>query len=143
MSAQIYTQSALELTGWFLNRGYPSNLIKETTSDLTFRDTQKYLEQKDNKTLEECTTLLRVRQHPAISSAAIYRALEDKDLPFKNIVVRPRPSTIGELITRASSSGVRSDYVLRSTSSNKDSAEKPPTDKEQVSTTNNKDQKVS
>ena len=103
-SPEIFAQSALELTGWFVNRGYPKDLIKETTSDLTFKDRERYLEQRDNKTLEECTTILRVRQHPAINSTAIYRALEDRDLPFVNRVVRPRPTTIGELITKASSS---------------------------------------
>ena len=61
--------------------------------------------------------LLQVRQHPAISSAAIYRALEDRDLPFVNRVVRPRPTTIGELIIKASSLSVRSDYSLRSSKS--------------------------
>ena len=116
-SLEIFAQSALELTGLFVNRGYPKDLIKETTSDLTFKDRERYLEQRDNKTLQECTMLLRVRQHPAISSAAIYRALEDRDLPFVNRVVRPRPTTIGELITKASSSSVRSDYPLRSSKS--------------------------
>ena len=125
-SAQIYAESAQELTGWFTRRGYPINLIKETTNDLTFRERGKYLEQKDNKTLEECTTLLRVRQHPAISSTAIFKALEDKELPFKNVIARPRPPTIGELITKASSSGVRSDYALRSTDKPTDKpADKP------------------
>ena len=40
--------------------------------------------------------------------------LEDKDLPFKPKVVRSKPTSLRELITRATSSGVRSVYNLRS-----------------------------
>ena len=104
-----------------MNRGYPQDLLKETTKDLMFEDRARYLEERDSKTLEECTTLLRVKQHPVISSAAIYRALDDRELPFINKVVKTRPTTIGELITRASSSAVRSDYALRS--NNRDTKE--------------------
>ena len=132
-SAQIYAESAQELTSWFTKRGYPTNLIKETTSDLSFKERNKYLEQKDNKTLEECTTLLRVRQHPAISSTAIFKALQDPELPFKNVISRPRPPTIGELITKASTSGVRSDYALRSA----DKATQPADPSKQATTSSN------
>ena len=117
----------MELMEWFTNRGYPKDLLKETTSNITFKDRSRHLEQRDNKTLEECTTLLRVRQHPAITSAAIYRALEDRDLPFFNKVVRLKPTTIGELITKASLSSVRSDYSLRSTSGNRPTTLAEPT----------------
>ena len=126
-SAEIYAQSAMELMEWFTNRGYPKDLLKETTSNIIFKDRSGHLEQRDNKTLEECTTLLRVRQLPAITSATIYRALEDRDLPFFNKVVRLKPTTIGEQITKASSSSVISDYSLRSTSGNRPTTSAEPT----------------
>ena len=119
-SPNIYGAAAMELTQWFVSRGYPKDLIKETICDIKYTDRQGYLEHREKKTLEECTTLLRVRQHPAITSTAIYKALEEKDLPFKAKVLRPKPTSIGELITRAASDSIRSDYSLRSnnTSSN-------------------------
>ena len=60
----------------------------------------------------------KVRQHPAITSSAIYRALEDPLLPFEHKILRPKPTTIGQLITRAESgtaisTRVESTYDLR------------------------------
>ena len=113
-SPGIYVTACIELTQWFMNRGNPTDLIKEKTHDINYGDRQRHLTSRNTKTLEDCTTILRVRQHPAISSKAIYTALEDLLLPFENRVVRPRPTTIGQLITKAATDDVSSSYQLRS-----------------------------
>ncbi len=97
-SPAIYSKAARELFSWFENRGYPKDLLKEISSKINFKDRQQQLEFKGNKKLEDCTTILMVKHHPAIPSGALFKALEDHQLPFEPKICRPRSITVGELL---------------------------------------------
>ncbi len=79
----------------------PTEIAKENeAASLPFSSRAKYLECKAKKTLEEATTILSVRQHPAIRSSDLHLAMKDSDLPFRHMVVRRKSSTIGSLVVR-------------------------------------------
>ena len=100
-SPEIFAAGIADLEKWFLARGYPRKLLKEQTASVKFSEREAQLRHRENKTLPEMTTVLSVRNHPAVSSSDIYNTLHDDNLPFRPMVTRRRPPCTSDLIIRA------------------------------------------
>ncbi len=109
------TAIQLELEKWFSNRGYPKKLLKDVLATVKYSDREYHLMHRENRGLPELTTVLSVRNHPAIRSSEVYEALYDPDLPFRPMVARKKPACTGELVTRAKTPTLESahSYNLR------------------------------
>lgn len=87
----VFAKEMEKLVVRFSNRGYPVPFILTTIEDVRFSTRTTHLEKKsEQRTLDESTTILSVRQHSAISSADVSEVLRDLDLPFVPMVARKR-----------------------------------------------------
>ncbi len=105
-SPEIFAAGISDLEQWFLARGYPRKLLREQVASIKFSEREGCLRHRENRTLPDMTTVLSVRNHPAIASSDIYNALYDDDLPFRPLVTRRRPPCTSDLIIRAQTSTV-------------------------------------
>ncbi len=100
-SPEIFAQGMRDLEQWFLDRGYRKLLLREIAATIHFSDRQGYLTHKANRALPDCTTILSVKNHPALKSSDIYKLLDDPCLPFQPLVTRRKPASIADLVVRA------------------------------------------
>ncbi len=114
-SPETFATAIQELEKWFSNRGYPKKLLKDVLATVKYSDREYHLMHRENRGLPELTTVLSVRNHPAIRSSEVYEALYDPDLPFRPMVARKKPACTGELVTRAKTPTLESahSYNLR------------------------------
>ncbi len=66
LSPEIFAQGMRDLEQWFLDRGYRKLLLREIAATIRFSDRQGYLTHKANRALPDCTTILSVKNHPAL-----------------------------------------------------------------------------
>ncbi len=100
-SPEIYASAVTDLTDWFLNRGYSKHVIRAVADKVSYGDRDSFLQNSTNRSLPECTTILSVRNHPAIKSADLKEALTDIDLPFCPLVTWTAPASVSGLIVKA------------------------------------------
>jgi len=70
-SAQIYASAIAELQIWFKDRGYSRDILRTAADSIKYTDRQELLKHSSNRSLPDCTTILSVKNHPAIKSSAI------------------------------------------------------------------------
>ncbi len=115
-SPEIYASAVIDVMDWFTNRGYSKRIVKSVADKIKYEDRVSFLQNATNRSLPECTTILSVRNHPALKSAALKEALTDLDLPFSPLVARRAPATVSSLIVKAGtpSTSDAARYHLRS-----------------------------
>ncbi len=115
-SPEIYASAVIDVMDWFTNRGYSKRIVKSVADKIKYEDRVSFLQNATNRSLPECTTILSVRNHPALKSAALKEALTDLVLPFSPLVARRAPATVSSLIVKAGtpSTSDAARYHLRS-----------------------------
>ena len=99
-SPSLFISIMEKLLGKFRQRGYPTWLIREEADRVHHNQRESLLLSNPKRSLEEDVALFSVTYSKGLSSHRVRKALEDTEIPFYPMVLRPRPTLIKDRLVR-------------------------------------------